>query len=198
MPPNRRAQSWDVWVWIRPLTIGWDYRGCARGRRKSARRVNGLLVFWVPDYGVSISQSSQHFLSADLTFYTDLLQGPWPILVQQWQRVQDGHRVSREALLNASHLESASQQNAAPFDWRVPLSRSQRFHQAERVLVQMPAVTQRPSELEGARVLYDPISSYSAHQIFLSPVRRRAAGRKSLQSVSVCVCLRACACLNWD
>ena len=37
-----RAQSWDVCVWIRPLTIGCDYRGPARGRRKSARRVNGL------------------------------------------------------------------------------------------------------------------------------------------------------------
>ena len=43
MPANRRAQSWDVCVWIRPLTIGYDYRGRARGRRKSARRVNGLL-----------------------------------------------------------------------------------------------------------------------------------------------------------
>ena len=43
MPANRRAQSWDVCVWIRPLTIGCDYRGRAYGRRKSARRVNRLL-----------------------------------------------------------------------------------------------------------------------------------------------------------
>ena len=43
MPANRRAQSWDVCVWIRPLTIGYDYLGRARGRRKSARRVNRLL-----------------------------------------------------------------------------------------------------------------------------------------------------------
>ena len=44
MPASRRAQSWRVCVWIRPVTIGYDYRGCARGRRKSARRVNGLGV----------------------------------------------------------------------------------------------------------------------------------------------------------
>ena len=44
MPTNRRAHSWDVCVWIWPLTIGWDYRGRACGRRKSARRVNGLLM----------------------------------------------------------------------------------------------------------------------------------------------------------
>ena len=43
MPANRRAQSSDVCVWIWPLTIGYVYRGRARGRRKSARRVNGLL-----------------------------------------------------------------------------------------------------------------------------------------------------------
>ena len=42
MPANRQAQLWGVCVWIRRLTIGYDYRGRARGRWKTARRVNGL------------------------------------------------------------------------------------------------------------------------------------------------------------
>ena len=43
--PTDEQESWDVCVWIRPLTIGCDYRGRSRCRRKSARRVNGLLQF---------------------------------------------------------------------------------------------------------------------------------------------------------
>ena len=50
MPANRRAQSWGVCVWIRPLTIGYDYCGRARGRRKSARRVNSLLKRYLFDH----------------------------------------------------------------------------------------------------------------------------------------------------
>ena len=42
--PTDEHKSWRVCVWIRPVTIDYNYRGCARGRRKSARRVNGLLV----------------------------------------------------------------------------------------------------------------------------------------------------------
>ena len=53
MPANRRAQSWDVCVWIRPLTIGYDYLGrgqvsmfeCWRGKNEYEK---------MKSYGVSI------------------------------------------------------------------------------------------------------------------------------------------------
>ena len=65
MAANRRAQSWDVCVWIRPLTIGCDYRGRARGRRKSARRVNGLYVIVVEEKRADRGQVGNLFLAGN-------------------------------------------------------------------------------------------------------------------------------------
>ena len=42
---DRRAQSWDLWVWTDLLTIGHDYRKRVCDVWKSARRVNRLLEF---------------------------------------------------------------------------------------------------------------------------------------------------------
>ena len=85
MPANRRAQSWDVCVWIRPLTIGYDYLGRARGRRKSARRVNRLLAstFMSIEFAIDLGLSFL-LLSMDFIYLQDLANFDWWHWICRW------------------------------------------------------------------------------------------------------------------